>query len=247
MAPVSAREAKQLFLAVKKSSTSLRFVQVVLCPPALHLSALAQGIKGERLAFGAQDASPWDEDAHTGDISPAMVAQAGAKYVIVGHSERRMVGDTDEVVNKKIRAVLREGLRVILCVGERERDPHGGYAQHIAGQVRSALSGVGRAHLARIVIAYEPIWAIGKNAVAPATPEDFLEVSIVIKKTLVELYGKEGADHTLILYGGSVNEKNAEGFLTEGEADGLLVGRASLDAVSFSSILRTADVSARKK
>lgn len=247
MAPASAREAKQLFLAVKKSTTSLRSTQAVLCPPFLYLSALAQGAKGERLVFGAQDASLWDEDAHTGDISPVMLAGAGAKYVIVGHSERRSAGDTDDMVNKKTRAVLSEGLRVILCVGERERDEHGEYAKHIAGQVRSALAGVSRAHLSRIVIAYEPVWAIGKHATASATPADFLEVSIVIKKTLVELYGKDGAEHTPILYGGSVNEKNSEGFLAEGGADGLLVGRASLNAVAFSAILTIADTVARAK
>ncbi|HAT68197.1 MAG: triose-phosphate isomerase [Candidatus Yonathbacteria bacterium RIFOXYC2_FULL_47_9] len=240
MYPTSVKDAQEKFKGIKKVASTLRNVQTVVCPPFVYTSDLKRLVTGHRCVVGAQNAWFENEGAFTGEVSPAMLASLKLTYVILGHSERRALGETDELVNKKVVAAVKAGLTVVLCVGETERDPDGEYLKHIAMQVKIALKGVTKKDLAHIVIAYEPIWAIGKHALRAASTDDALEVAILIKKTLMELYSKEGGIIP-ILYGGSVDAKNAWEFLTKSHVDGLLVGRASLDPKIFGEILKNAD------
>ncbi len=240
MYPVSVKDAREKFVAIKKVSATLRNVQTVICPPFVYVSDLQKLVTGNRCVVGAQNAYFENEGAYTGEVSPAMLTSFKIQYVILGHSERRAMGETDELVNKKVLSAVKAGLTVVLCVGECERDVDGEYLKHIAEQIKSALKGIQKKSLAKVVIAYEPIWAIGKNALRVASTDDALEVSILIKKTLADLYSKDGGS-VPILYGGSVDAKNAWEFLMKAHIDGLLVGRASLDPKVFGEILKSAD------
>ena len=240
MYPVNMKDAKATFSAIKKVASTLRNVQTVICPPFIYVSELKKLVTGHRVVIGAQNTWTENEGAYTGEISPTMLTSLGSTYVILGHSERRAMGEADELINKKVLAALKAGLTVVLCVGESMRDPDGLYMKFIATQMQTALHGVQKKDLSQMVIAYEPIWAIGKHATRPALPEDVLEISILIKKTLADLYAKDGAT-VPILYGGSVDAKNAWEFLLKSQVDGLLVGRASLDAKVFGEILLSAD------
>ena len=240
MYPASVKDAKAKFAGIKKVASGLRNVQTVICPPFVYTSELKKLVTGHRCVVGAQNAWIENEGAYTGEVSPTMLASLGLGYVIIGHSERRAMGETDELVNKKVLAGVKAGLTAVLCVGERERDPDGEYVKHIAGQLKMALHGIQKKDLAQVVIAYEPIWAIGKNALRAASTDDALEVSIFIKKTLADIYSKDGAI-VPILYGGSVDAKNAWEFLLKSQVDGLLVGRASLDPKVFGEILMSAE------
>lgn len=241
MYPASMKDAKAKFTGIKKVASTLRTVQTVVCPPFVYTSELKKLVTGHRCVVGAQNTWFENEGAYTGEVSPAMLASLGLGYVIIGHSERRAMGESDELVNKKVLAVVKVGITAVLCVGESERDPDGEYMKHIAWQLKTALHGVQKKDLARIVIAYEPIWAIGKNAIRPASTDDALEVSIFIKKTLADLYGGKDGASVLVLYGGSVDAKNAWEFLLKSQVDGLLVGRASLDPKVFGEILMSAE------
>ncbi|MBI5400655.1 MAG: triose-phosphate isomerase [Candidatus Yonathbacteria bacterium] len=240
MYPASVKDAKAKFVGIKKIASKLTNVQTVVCPPFVYVSELKKLVTGHRCIVGAQNTWIENEGAYTGEVSPAMLASLKLSHVIIGHSERRAMSETDELVNKKVLAATKAGLTVVLCVGERERDADGAYLKHIAIQIKTVLHGVTKKDLTQIVIAYEPIWAIGKHAFRAASPDDALEVSILIKKTLADLYGKDGAGVS-ILYGGSVDSKNAWEFLMKSQINGLLVGRASLDPKVFGEILQSAE------
>lgn len=240
MYPASVKDAKAKFTAIKKIANALRNVQTVICPPFVYAGDLKKMVTGHRCVLGAQNAWIEQEGAYTGEVSPAMLSSIGLPYVIIGHSERRTLGETDELVNKKVLAGVKAGLSVVLCVGERERDIDGEYLKLISLQIKVALKGVQKKDLKNIVIAYEPIWAIGKHALRAASPEDADEVSILIKRILADMYGR-GNGATAILYGGSVDAKNAGEFLSCSAIDGLLVGRASLDPKVFGEILMSAE------
>jgi len=240
MYPASLKDAKAKFTAIKKVAGKLANVQTVICPPLVYVSEIKKFVSGRRIVVGAQNAWFETEGAFTGEVSIAMLASVGAEYVIVGHSERRAIGESDELINKKVLAGVKAGMTIVLCVGERERDPDGVYLKFITEQIKEALHGVQKKELKKIVIAYEPIWAIGKNAMHPASPDDALEVPILIKRTLADLYGKDGSV-IQVLYGGSVDSKNAWEFILKSQVNGLLVGRASLDPKIFGEILKSAD------
>ncbi|MBR6209130.1 MAG: triose-phosphate isomerase [Oscillospiraceae bacterium] len=221
----------------KEMPESANGSSVVLCVPATHLAALAKE-KSRRLAVGAQNISEFDKGAHTGEISADMIADLGAKYCIVGHSERRASnGDTDELVNAKIRALLERGINPILCVGEsldqRDRDLT---MEFIAYQVKAALYGLTPEQVKKVVIAYEPIWAIGTGRTA--TNEQAQEVCFGIRELLRRQYGALISRKVCILYGGSMNAKNCAGLLAQPDIDGGLIGGASLKAADFGVIVR---------
>ncbi len=240
MYPASVKDAKAKFVGIKKVASTLRNVQTVICPPFVYVSELKKLVTGHRCVVGAQNVWFENEGAYTGEVSPGMLASVGVQHIIIGHSERRALGESDGLVNKKVLAVVKAGLTAILCVGEQERDSDGEYMRFITEQIKVALHGIQKKDLKQIVIAYEPIWAIGKNATRAASPDDALEVSILVKKTLMDLYGKEGVS-VAVLYGGSVDAKNAWEFLFKSQVDGLLVGRASLDPKVFGEILKSAN------
>ncbi|MCR4330581.1 MAG: triose-phosphate isomerase [Patescibacteria group bacterium] len=241
MNPLSLTEAKRIFTDTKKTAQTLRNVQSVVCPPFIYVNELKSLVSGRRCLIGAQDVFFERNGAYTGEISAAMLAKAGIKYVIVGHSEKRTFGETDEVVNKKTLAALKEGLHVVLCVGERERDEHALYFDFIRRELEHALKGVPKNLTHKLLIAYEPIWAIGREAKSADTPAGTFETTLFIRKILAERYDKKMAMNMPILYGGSVNKKNAREFLVHGGVQGLLVGRASLTPAHFAEILKEAD------
>jgi triosephosphate isomerase len=227
-------------LAFSLTPKDLDAVECVVLPPFVDLRSVQTLVDGDRLAirYGAQDLSPHDAGAHTGDVSGAMLAKLGCSYVVVGHSERRQShAETDEVVNAKVHAALRHGLTPILCVGEGEgvRELNG-QVDHTVDQVQAALAGVSAEQAASVVVAYEPVWAIGTGKVA--TPEDAQEVCGEVRLTLERLYSSELAGAARVLYGGSVKASNVASLMQQPDVDGALVGGASLDADEFAGICR---------
>ncbi|EFV14843.1 triose-phosphate isomerase [Segniliparus rugosus] len=200
---------------------------------------------GLPVKYGAQDLSQHDAGAYTGEVSGGFLAKLGCAQVVVGHSERRAYHhETDELVAAKVRAALRHGLTPILCVGEGEdiRDENG-HVVHCCDQLRAALSGLSEAELLQIVVAYEPIWAIGTGRVA--SPKDAQEVCGALRKALAEVGGDNVARAVRILYGGSVNKSNAAELLAEPDVDGALVGGASLKVEEFAAIIAFASLAAK--
>ncbi len=235
MNPTSYKNAKDLLATLSKAGKEFKKTTVVICPPAPYLALLKKDFARSSVLLGAQDAHEEVSGAYTGSYSAPMLKDAGATYVIIGHSERRKAGDTDKSINAKIKLALKAGLQVILCVGETARDEHGDYLTVIAHQLKTALEGVSKNQLTKISIAYEPVWAIGTEATGVDTPENFHHNAIYIRKIIADLKGVSAA-RLPILYGGSVTTKNAESFLSQGHADGLLVGRESLNAKNFITI-----------
>jgi len=238
MNPKSVKLAIRLFQDIQKSATRVRGVDIGIAPPAIYLSELARLAKSKRLKLLAQDVFWEDIGARTGEMSAPMLKSTGVAQVIIGHSERRALGETDEQVNHKVLATLKAGLGVVVCVGEKKRDPQGNYLTHVEKQVRAALAGVSKAKLGNVVIAYEPIWAIGTGDTA--TSHDAHEMKLFIQKVLSDIFGRAVLSKMRILYGGSVNAKNAEELLREGNVDGFLVGGASLRAHEFATIIKIA-------
>ena len=215
-------------------------VEIVICPPFTALRSIETLIDSDRLPFGlgAQDVHHEEEGAFTGEVSPSMLEALRVSYVIVGHSERRQLfGETDETVNRKVRAVLAHGMTPILCVGESldEREA-GATDEKVRGQVERALQDVAGEDAARIVVAYEPIWAIGTGR--NALPDDAGQVVGLIRQTLASRYSQELADGIRIQYGGSVKPGNIRDFMAHPEIDGALVGGASLDPEEFALIVK---------
>lgn len=242
MNPFSAKEAMGILNGVKKTVAKLKKTQVVICPPFVYFNDVRKSIgKSVNLFLGAQN-SFWEiEGAFTGEVSPEMIKNYGAAYVILGHSERRSLGETDEIVSKKTIACLKTGLKVILCIGEKIRDDQGDYLVFLREEIRSSLNKVQKKFLRNLIIAYEPIWAIGKKDADAMLPADIRETVIYVKKTLSEIYGQETAVTVPILYGGSVGGKNAEEIIKDGGVNGLLVGHQSLKPENFNEILRSVE------
>ena len=239
MNPLTIKEAEKLFNDIKKSVSYVRKTTIVICPPLLYLEKLKK--ISRKINLGAQDAFWGDVGAFTGEVSAEMLYNAGIKYVILGHSERRTLGETNELVNKKIKGSLSAGLTPVLCVGESMRDENHSYFNLVKTQLEECLNGVKKTFASKIIIAYEPIWAISSTLNRhDATSVDSREMAIFIRKVLYDKFGAE-ASRIRIIYGGSVNEKDALDFLNNGGVDGLLSGRASLNAKKFAEIINIAE------
>lgn len=215
-------------------------VEVVIIPPFTDIRSVQTLIDGDRirLLYGAQDLSAFDSGAHTGDISGSMLAKLGCTYVLIGHSERRANHkEDDQLINKKIKAALANEIKPILCVGEelaiREA---GNHIPHVLDQLRNALKGFHKPDLKKIVIAYEPVWAIGTGKTA--TPEDAQEVCAAIRAEVSKIGSPEIADNMRILYGGSVKSANIAEIMKKDDVDGALIGGASLDPEELAKIAR---------
>lgn len=238
MNPTSVKEAKTLFLQIKRKASLLKKISVVVAPPFAFLSLFSSAKKSSKtFSLGAQNTSWQSSGALTGEVSSPMLKDLGVSYVIVGHSERRALGETDAVVARKIASLLGERLVPILCVGETERDQHGDYLSVLANQIKSSLLGVSKRDIVNTVIAYEPVWAIGKTAKDAMDSHKLHETTLFIRKTLTELYGRNIAEAVTIIYGGSVEPVNAPDLIKNGNVSGFLVGRASLSAKEFGNII----------
>jgi triosephosphate isomerase (TIM) len=211
--------------------------EIVICPPFTNLPAAVDAVKGTQIRIGSQNIAWAKDGAFTGEISGPMLIAAGATHAIVGHSERRQYfGETDATVLKRTQAALEFGLTPIVCVGERLEEREGGHTEDVLKkQFAGGIAGLTGQQFAKIVIAYEPVWAIGTGKTA--TPEIAADAHRVIRGQVREKFGKEAADAVRILYGGSVKGDNVKTLMAQPEIDGTLVGGASLDAVSFASIV----------
>ena len=236
-----ASEIKPFMEQLKENMPKARSCDVVLCTPAVMIPAMLKAGKDCKVAVGAQDVSKHDKGAYTGEISASQLADIGAKYCIVGHSERREYhGEDDMLINAKTKALLAKGIMPIICVGEsleqREMDLT---MEHIAYQVKAALSGIDASQLRRCIIAYEPIWAIGTGKTA--TAEQAQEVCQGIRAVIRGIYGARPARAVSILYGGSMNAANAAELLAQPDIDGGLIGGASLKPADFATIVKATE------
>jgi len=242
MNPLTLKEAEKLFSSVVKNLPKLRKTEVVVCPPFLYLEKIKKISK--KVSLGAQDAFWGDMGAFTGEVSTEMLYEIGARHVILGHSERRALGETNELINKKIKSSLSSGLIPIVCVGEKERDNTHQYFKIVETQINECLKGVPKNSISKIVIAYEPIWAISSTVNRrDATPQDASEMVIFIRKVLSDMSSPEVASSCRVIYGGSVDERDAGDFMENGGVDGLLPGRASLTAKKFVEIVKICEAS----
>ena len=233
-------EARLLATAVRDGLKRPKGTEVVLCPPFTALAAVSEIVAGSPIGLGAQNCHAEPSGAHTGEVAPPMLVELGCRLVLLGHSERRKeMGESDEQINRKVAGTLAHGLTPVLCVGETGEERRQGLTfTTVEGQLRAGLAGFDGPPLARIVLAYEPVWAIGTGL--NATPAQAAEVHGYIRGIVSELASKEIAQSVRILYGGSVKADNADALMAEAEIDGALVGGASLNAPGFIAIVRKA-------
>ncbi len=231
-------EATALLAELKAALTGLASVEVVVAPPFTALAAAAEEISGSSLLLAAQNCYPASTGAFTGEVSPLLLKDIGCSYVIVGHSERRQLfGESDEFINEKVHALVETGLGVIFCIGETLEERESGQMYDVLRrQVRLGLKGLSAAAMAGVVVAYEPVWAIGTGKTA--SNEQAQEAHAFIRALLKEQFGQEIAISTRILYGGSVKPGNIDGLMAQADVDGALVGGASLKAEEFVRIAR---------
>lgn len=227
------REAVALARAVAEWAAAHAGPELAICPPFVYLEAVGQVLRDTPVALGAQNLYPQPGGAFTGEIAPAMLADIGCRYVIVGHSERRqLLGETDEFVGSKVAAALQAGLQPILCVGELLSERERGETRAVVTrQLVQALEGLPAEQLSRLALAYEPVWAIGTGRTATAAQAE--EVQADLRNTLASRYNAAAAEEVRILYGGSVKADNAAELLAQPDVDGALVGSASLKADEF--------------
>lgn len=239
MNPQTLAEAKKLFLEVKNPASRQKGVDVVVAPPAVFLPELRGVYSGSKIRFGVQDVFWRKKGSYTGEISAKQAKEAGASYAILGHSERRALGETSQEVSKKVDAVLREGMRPVLCVGEENRDSHGEYLNFLHEELKESLGGISAKRAVGVVVAYEPIWAIGKEAKDAIDSHELHAMIVLIRKSLAKIYNKKTAMKVKIIYGGSVEPANTEELWKSGTA-GFLVGHASLNSKQFIEIVKSA-------
>lgn len=233
--PDSLVRANAILAGLSKKPSVYKKLSTFIAPPLPYFESTSKRIKGFA-QLASQDIFFAAEGTYTGAVTPGILKAFGVKLSIVGHSERRALGETNEVASDKIKCALRSGITPLLCVGERERDPEGEHFEFIREQLRLSLEGVRRKDDAgKLIIAYEPVWAIGKRAKEAIQPTDLAQMVIFIKKVLTDIFGRESAEEIPILYGGAVEPDNARALLETG-VSGFLVGHASLDPKSFAEI-----------
>lgn len=242
MNPQGPREAEDIFKSVKKHSLKLKETQTVICPPFVYINRLNNLIKKNNLLkIGAQEFFFKENGSWTGKISSKMLKNVGCEFVILGHSENRCLGENYEEINIKIKLALKNKLIPIICIGEEKRDDQGAYFSIIEKQLLKALNGIGSKLSEKIIIVYEPVWAIGEASKKMMKSKDLLQMIIFIKKILADKYGIKEFKKIKILYGGSVTPINSEELIQNGGIDGFLVGRNSLIPLNFNKILKIVD------
>jgi len=244
--PMTLKEAKALFNSVRKGVKNIKNVDVVICPPFVYLSSLKSQMSN--VEIGAQNCFWEERGAFTGEISVRMLKDIGVKYVILGHSERRTYfGETDKMINKKIKLALKEKLNPILCVGETAQERDQGRVQEVLkNQLASGLSGISKSMIqnSKFSVAYEPIWAIGTGKACKFNEAQTM--NLFIKKILAQIYGSFISKNIQILYGGSTNSKNALSYIEQSRVQGLLVGGASLGSQEFIKLVKNVSKSQRR-
>lgn len=234
------KDGQELAVALRRELYNIENIDILVCPPYTLLACLADALETSNIAIGAQDIYWEDEGAFTGEVSGLMIKDAGAKFVIIGHSERRQYfGETNETVNKKINAGLKHGLTPIVCVGEtlKDREANKTFAV-LDDHIKNGLKGLTEQQVSGIVVAYEPVWAIGTGKTASSAQAQ--EAHKYIRDLLIKMYNKEIADSIRIQYGGSVKPENTSELMAQPDVDGALVGGASLTVESFSAIVKKA-------
>jgi triosephosphate isomerase len=237
--PINLEEAREIFVAVENGVKEIENVEIVICPPFVYLSELKP--ISNNLKIGAQDCFWEKSGAFTGAISPLMLKSIGCQYVILGHSERRThFKETNEMINNKIKAALSASLNVIFCFGETEIEKRKGQAEKVLeAQIKKGLAGVSGKEMENIVLAYEPVWAIGTGN--PCSPEDTQKTALFIRKIIIKLYPDIILDNLRIIYGGSVNSENIEEYSLKSGVQGFIVGGASLKPEEFLKIIKTSN------
>lgn len=233
-------EAKSFINSIKPMIEGKDNCDVIFCAPYVTIASAMEAAEGSRIKIGAQNVHFEEKGAFTGEVSARMLREIGVEYVIIGHSERRQYfGETDTTVNLRTRAALAAGLKVILCLGEVKEQRLAGITNEVvAMQTKLDLAGIDAEDMKNVIIAYEPVWAIGTGLTA--TPEQADETCGVIRRTLAEIYGESVAQSTVIQYGGSMNDKNASELLSKENVDGGLIGGASLVPEKFTAIVDAA-------
>jgi len=239
---LSAQEREEYFSIFKKEqgNVKLKNTDIILCPPSIHLESFKKW-NNKKIYLGAQNIFSENSGSYTGEISPLMVKNLGSEFSIIGHSERRRYfGETNQEINAKIVLALKNGLKPIICVGETKIEKDSQVTQRvITEQVKETLAGIGRVKAENIIIAYEPVWAVGSDEVP--TSNEIMEVKVLIRKILVDIWDKKYAEKVAILYGGSVNAKTARQVCVESEMEGALIGRESLTPYEFFKIAEIID------
>ena len=232
------KEAVETLTQLKDLTKDVSTVDIVIGAPFTCLSDAVKAVKGSNVKIAAENVYPKEEGAYTGEVSPKMLKDIGVEYVILGHSERReYFGETDEFINQKVKAVLEYGMTPIFCIGEKLEDRESGKTLDVnTRQIKGGLAGLSQEEAKKVIVAYEPVWAIGTGKTA--TPEMAQETHKEIRNVLTEMFGKDVAEEITIQYGGSMKPENAKDLLSQADIDGGLVGGASLKADSFFEIIK---------
>ncbi len=239
MNPSTLDEAKKIIKKTRRIAGRLQHTEVIACPPLVFVFAVISKRDPNTLKIGAQTVSYEEDGPHTGEVSAVMLSDIGVKYVIAGHSEERKNGDTDKIVSRRVKAIVDSGMRAVVCVGEEMRDEGGKYLEILKDQIRNSLAGIPQSRAKNIILAYEPVWAIG--AKEAMRPDQIYEMSIFVKKIFSDIFSQDQAMKVVVLYGGSVNFRNAVDIIKTGKVDGLLVGRESVNLPGFIELLKAVD------
>ncbi|MEI6042089.1 MAG: triose-phosphate isomerase [bacterium] len=248
MTPNTLVEAKAKMAVIKRGVDKLKMTETIICPPFPFIATLSQmagGPKG-KIKIGAQDISKFESGAHTGEISAVMLKSAGVSHIIVGHSERRAIGEDTSLIAQKLQKVLAAGMIGIVCVGEAERDNDAEYLTVIKNQLKEVLIYTSRQQFANLVIAYEPLWAVNNSQNIAITAHEIHQIVILIRKYLKDNWGESIASIVKIVYGGSVTPDNAQDLVHNGDVDGLLVGRAGWQPEGLKSICQSLNIEKKK-
>jgi triosephosphate isomerase (TIM) len=240
MNPIAYAEARKIARRVKRIAPDLAKTEAIICPPFPFIAGCSPKKTVKNFHMGAQSVS-FEEGggSFTGEVCASMLYDLGVEYAIVGHSEQRKNGDTDSIVSKRMKNVLDAGMTAIICVGENNRDEGGTYLEYLKNQIKNSFADIPKKYVGNIVIAYEPVWAIG--AKEAMLPEQIYETSLFVKKIFSDVFGADNGLKVKVLYGGSVNFKNAVQIITIGKVDGLLVGRESVNVSGFIELLKAVD------
>lgn len=240
MNPSTVVEAKHIAKKIKEACLDLKHIDTVIAPPFVYIVPCTPKISSQNFFMGAQSVSRDLEGAHTGEVSAKILKNLGVEYVIVGHSEERERGESDEIISKKIKVILDEGLKPVVCIGEKTRDTeNGSHYDFLKKQIEDTFANVPKKYAKDIVLAYEPVWAIGVSE--PMAPDQIYEMALFVRKVFSDIFGANLAMKTPVLYGGSVNFKNASDIMITGKVDGLLVGRESVNVTGFVELLKVVD------